>query len=194
MGHTTAFFRAFRPTPWPRRTLILRAVMLRFLLPLILLAAPATAQVRLIDAGIICPRESRGDLVEAPGTEAGHIRRIEEGLSFDLPDRLVPTMDLLSFGFRTELKPETPALAVTVVVTHPPMGPRGVEREQWADVMEPGMASLNLFTFEMDYEKVAGDWSFSIEVGGEPVVTVPFEVTETDGRGSVERVCFQFLA
>ncbi len=169
--------------------------MLRLLvLPLTLLATPAAAQVRLSDAGIICPRESRGDLVEAPGTEAGHIRRIEEGLSFDLPDRIVPTMDQLSFGFRTELKPGTPALDVTVVVTHPPMGERGVEREEWSDTIQPGTSSLNLFTFELDYEKVPGDWAFSIEVGGEPVVTVPFTVTETDGRGPVERTCFQFLA
>ena len=169
--------------------------MIRSLIILLtLLATPAASQVRLIDAGIICPRESRGALVEAPGTEAGHIRQIEEGLSFDLPDRIVPTMDLLSFGFRTELKPGTGPLAVTVVVTHPPMGERGVVREEWSDVLEPGNSSVNLFTFEMDYEKVPGDWAFSIEVEGKPVVTVPFEVTETDNRGRIEQACFQFLA
>lgn len=175
---------------------MLRILLAALLAPLLsaLAAAPAAAQVRLVDAGIICPRESRGELVEAPGTEAGHIRRIEEGLSFDLPDRVVPTMDQLSFGFRTELKPGTPALAVTVVVTHPPMGDREVEREEWADVIEPGLSSLNLFTFEEEYEKVPGDWSFSIEVDGDPVVTVPFTVTETAGRGPVELACFQFLA
>ncbi len=102
-------------------------------------------------------------------------------------------MDLLSFGFRTELKPGTPPLDVTVVVTHPPMGERGVEREEWLDVIQPGTTSLNLFTFELDYEKVPGDWAFSIEVDGAPVVTVPFTVTETDGRGAVEQTCFQFL-
>ncbi|CTQ31943.1 DUF3859 domain-containing protein [Jannaschia rubra] len=165
-----------------------------FLSLLLLSPVPAAAQVRLVGAGIVCPRESRGELVPAPGTEAGHIRRIEEGLIFDLPDRIVPTMDDLSFGFRTALKPGTPTQTVTVVVTHPPMGPRGVEREEWTDVIEPGTQSLNLFTFEEDYEKVPGPWTFAIELDGVPLVEVPFEVTEADGRGRIEQVCFQFLS
>lgn len=161
---------------------------------LALLAVPAAAQVRLIEAGIICPREARGELIEAPGTEAGHIRQIEEGVGFDLFARTVPTMDDLSFGFRTALKPGTGPTPVTVVVTHPPMGPRGVTREEWQDVMVPGETSLNLFTFEMDYEKVEGPWTFSIEIDGAPVVRVPFEVTREGGRGPVERACFQFMS
>ncbi|MCK0169392.1 DUF3859 domain-containing protein [Jannaschia sp. S6380] len=164
------------------------------LIPLLFCAAAAQAQVRLVEAGIICPREARGELIEAPGTEAGHIRRIEEGMSFDLLDRIVPTMDDLSFGFRTALKPGATTRDVTVVVTHPPMGPRGVEREEWDDVIEAGTESLNLFTFEEDYEKVPGRWTFAIEIDGEPVVTVPFEVTEDTGRGRVEQACFQFLS
>lgn len=158
------------------------------------LSGAAAADVRLLEAGIICPREARGELIEAPGTEAGHIRRIEEGLVFDLPDRIVPAMDDLSFGFRTALKPGAPPRAVTVVVTHPPMGPRGVEREEWEDVIGIGTNSLNLFTFEEDYEKVPGPWAFSIEIDGVPVVTVPFEVTAGTGRGRVEQACFQFLS
>ena len=161
---------------------------------LLTIVTPATAQVRLVDAGIICPRESTGELVEAPGTEAGYIRLIQQGQTFDLPDRIVPAMDNLSFGFRTALKPGMPMQDVTVVVTHPPMGDRGVEREEWSDVIEPGSESLNPFTFEMDYEKVPGAWEFSIEVDGTPVVRVPFTVTESEGRGRVEQACFQFLS
>lgn len=164
------------------------------ILLVLICAAPVAAQVRLVDAGIICPRKSTGELVAAPGTEAGHIRRIIEGLTFDLPDRIVPTMDSLSFGFRTSLKPGTPTQDVTVVVTHPPMGERGVEREEWTDVIEPGSESLNLFTFELDYEKVPGPWEFSIEIDGIPQVSVPFTVTETGGQGRVEQACFQFLS
>ncbi|WP_179381544.1 DUF3859 domain-containing protein [Jannaschia marina] len=160
----------------------------------LLCAAPAAAQVRLVEAGIICPRPTDGELIDAPGTESGFIRRIEQGLAFDLPDRTVPTLDQLSFGFRTALKPGTPEMDVTVVVTHPPMGERGIEREEWTDTLTPGTTNLNLFTFEYDYEKVLGPWTFSIEVAGEPVVTVPFEVTETENQGRVEQACFQFLS
>ncbi len=159
-----------------------------------LMAGAAQAQVRLVEAGIICPREAEGPVVDAPGTEAGFIRTIQDPVTFDLFDRTVPTMDNISFGFRTALKPGTPTQTVTVVVTHPPMGPRGVERQAWEDVIVTGTESLNLFTFEFDYEKVLGTWTFSIEVDGVPAVSVPFEVTENDGRGRVEQACFQFLS
>ncbi|WP_299816237.1 DUF3859 domain-containing protein [uncultured Jannaschia sp.] len=160
----------------------------------IALPGAAPADVRLLEAGIICPRESTGELVAAPRTEAGQIRLIDETLGFDLPSRTVPTMDDLSFGFRTELEPGVSARDVTIVVTHPPMGAAGMVRQEWDDVLLAGDASLNLFTFEEDYEKVPGTWTFSIEIEGTPVVVVPFEVTETDGRGAVEQVCFQFLS
>ncbi|MGB3407985.1 MAG: DUF3859 domain-containing protein [Jannaschia sp.] len=152
------------------------------------------AQVRLVEAGIICPRISSGTMIEAPGTEAGFIRQIEQGLEFDLADRIVPTMDNLSFGFRTALKEGTEAQDVTVVVTHPPMGPRRVEREEWRDTIYPGVTNMNVFTFEHDYEKVEGGWTFGIEIDGQAVVTVAFEVTRDAARGPVEQACFQFMS
>ena len=161
-----------------------------------LLALPGAgvAQVQLVEAGIVCPREAVGALVAAPGTESGTIRRIEGEVRFDLAGRVVPTMDDLSFGFRAALKPGAPPVAATIVVTHPPMGPRAVTRQEWEDTIVPGGDSLNLFTFEEEHEKVPGAWTFSIEVDGEPVVTVPFEVSPADGRGAVEAVCFRFLS
>lgn len=161
---------------------------------LLLGAGAAAAQVRLVEAGIICPRASSGDLVEAPGTEAGFIRQIEQGLAFDLFSRTVPTMDDLSFGFRTALKEGAAPQDVTIVVTHPPMGARGVVREEWSDTIRPGVANLNLFTFEQEYEKVPGRWTFGIEIDDVPVVTVAFDVTQDGGRGPVERACFRFMS
>jgi hypothetical protein len=158
-------------------------------------AGEAAAQVRLVEAGIVCPRVTTGELVPAPGTEAGTIRRIDQETSFDLSVRSVPMMDDLSFGIRTALDRADPEpRAVTIVVTHPPMGPRGIERQEWEDVLVPGMDSLNLFTFEFPYEKVPGLWVFSVEVEGEPVVAVPFQVGGPDARAPVETVCFRFLS
>ena len=161
---------------------------------LLCLASPVAAQVHLVEAGIICPRESDGLLVEAPGTESGVIRRIEAGLAFDLPDRTVPTLDQLSFGFRSALDAGEPETEVTIVVTHPPMGDRGVEREEWTDVLSPGAANLNLFTFEEDYEKVVGPWTFAVEIDGATVLSVPFEVAQGENVAAVEQACFQFLS
>ncbi|MEM9798494.1 MAG: DUF3859 domain-containing protein [Pseudomonadota bacterium] len=161
---------------------------------LALWSGAAQAGVALLEAGIICPRISTGELVEAPGTEAGFIRRIEQGMGFDLMDRTVPLMDNLSFGFRVGLKAGAEAMDVTVVVTHPPMGARGVTREEWTDTLWPGMTNLNLFTFEEDYEKVPGDWTFAIEADGETLVNVPFTVADTPATAPVDSACFQFMS
>ena len=164
------------------------------LLALCLAPTAAPAHVRLVEAGIVCPREARGALVEAPGTEAGVIRQIEEATAFDLFETTVPTVTNLSFGLRVALEPGEPSRDVTIVVTHPPMGTRAVVRQAWDDVILAGSESINLFTFEHDYEKVVGRWTFGVEVDGAPVVEVPFDVSEADGRGAVEAACFQFLS
>ncbi|MEM7490744.1 MAG: DUF3859 domain-containing protein [Pseudomonadota bacterium] len=160
----------------------------------LMLTHEASAQVRLIEAGIVCPRETSGELVPAPNTESGVIRQIDRETSFDLNAREVPTIDLLSFGFRTTLKDGVGPQEVAIVVTHPPMGERAVTRQEWVDVLAPGETNLNLFTFEEEYEKVPGPWAFSVEVDGEAVVTVPFMVVADGGRSAVEATCFQFMS
>lgn len=164
------------------------------LLALIFCAAPAVAQVRLVEAGIVCPRVTTGELLPAPGTETGTIRRIDQETVFDLPDRRVPMMTDLSFGFRTELQEGEEAREVQIVVTHPPMGPRGVVRQEWADTIYPGDTNLNLFTFEFPYEKVPGRWTFAVELDGAAIVSVPFEVGVETARGPVEAACFRFMS
>ncbi|PWJ20974.1 DUF3859 domain-containing protein [Jannaschia seohaensis] len=159
-----------------------------------LLASPAAAQVQLLEAGIVCPRTTKGELIEAPDTEVGAIRLIEGGVVFDLNARTVPTMSNLSFGFRIGLKESAPAQDVTIVVTHPPMGDRGVTRQSWGKSLLPGEAGLSIFTFEYDYEKVPGPWTFGVEIEGETAIEVPFQVTEEGGRGPVEAACFRFMS
>jgi hypothetical protein len=158
------------------------------------LALPVSAQVQLIEAGIICPRIVSGEMVEAPDTEVGAIRMIDQALSFDLDARKVPTITNLGFGFRVALEPGIAEQDITIVVTHPPMGERGVTRQAWRDRLVAGETNMNLFTFEFDYEKVPGLWTFSVEVDGEAVVSVPFEVAAEDARGPVEAACFQFMS
>jgi hypothetical protein len=169
-------------------------MLLRSALAALLAATPAWAQVQLVEAGIICPRIVTGELVEAPDTEVGAIRRIDQRLAFDLDARDVPTITNLSFGFRVALDPGEGDREVTIVVTHPPMGERGVTRQSWEDQLVAGQSSMSLFTFEFDYEKVPGTWTFAVEVEGEPVVSVPFEVAAPDARGPVEAACFQFMS
>ena len=169
--------------------------MLPRLAPLVLLlAAPAAAQVRLVETGIVCPRIVTGEMRPAPDTEFGEIRQIDQPVIFDLDARTVPTMTNLGFGFRIGLEAGQPARDVTIVVTHPPMGPRAVTRQSWSDRLEPGEDSVDLFTFEEDYEKVPGRWTFSVEIDGSVVVEAPFDVVAEGGHGPVEDACFQFMS
>ena len=169
---------------------------MRALALLLCLAAPsAAAQVRLIEAGIVCPAERDGTPTPAPGTEAGFITSIEEGLAFDLPDRVVPTMEKLSFGIRVGLKDGTPLLPIRVVTTHPPMGPRSVTRQTYESDIAPGDASLRIYTFDHGYEMVEGRWTFAIEsLGGDVLLEVPFDVVGRFGNARVDDVCLGNLS
>jgi hypothetical protein len=155
---------------------------------------PAAAQVRLIEAGVVCPREPEGELLPAPGTEMGAIRQIDRPITFDLPAREVPTIPLLSFGFRAALEAGAGPLDVDIVIEHPPLGEGRVTRQVWSDTLWPGEVSTNLFTFEFDHEMVPGDWTFAIETGGARLLSVPFTVVPARASGPVEDACFQFTA
>ncbi len=149
-------------------------------------ALPATAQVRLLETGIICPDAREGTLAPAPGTIAGHIRRLE-GITFDIPGRTVPLVPGLSFGMRIAVKSDTD-LAVRMVTRHPPMGPEG-RTEQTHDLVLPANGTyVRAYAFEFDYEMLPGLWALSVEVDGQPVITVPFEVTATPDL-RIDRIC-----
>lgn len=161
---------------------------------LILVAAPAAAQVRLVEAGIVCPGDRDGVEEAAPDTEAGFVTTIEEAVAFDLPDRVVPTLEKLSFGIRVALKDGAGATPITVTTTHPPMGPRAVTRQAYRSSLVPGDTSLKLYTFDLPYERVPGRWTFGIEIAGETVLEVPFDVVDRFGNARVDQVCLGNLS
>ncbi|MBM2577190.1 DUF3859 domain-containing protein [Jannaschia sp. Os4] len=162
---------------------------------LCLAGLPAAAQVRLVEAGVVCPGERDGVPTAAPGTEAGFITSIEEGIAFDLPDRVVPVMEKLSFGIRVGLKDGAPLLPIRVVTTHPPMGPRGVTRQTYESDLAPGAASLRIYTFDHGYEMVEGRWTFAIEaLSGDVLLEVPFDVVGRFGNARVDAVCLGNLS
>ena len=168
------------------------------LIPLILTvlaAAPAAAQVRLVEAGIVCPEiRERAERRPAPDTEAGHVDTLAGEVEFDLPDRAVPLIRHLSFGFRVALDADRPETPLTVVVEHPPFGERQVSRESWVQWVGPGETTMNLFTFDESYEMVAGPWTFAIELDGERLVEVAFEAGVPGAAERVDAVCLSMLS
>ena len=139
--------------------------------------------------GVICDVQLGGTR-PAPETLSGLLNVIDQNLPIDVETVQVPAELGLSFGIRASLSPGAAVPLVTVVVTHPPMGPEGVTVERWSAAMNYGDRSLNLFTFEKDYELVQGAWMFQLERDGEILLQQPFEVTAPGTVPAVQQGCF----
>lgn len=140
-------------------------------------------------AGVICEVELQGTR-PAPETLSGTLNLIDQERAIDVESLLVPAEVGLSFGIRTTLTPGASVPEVTVIVIHPPMGPDGVTTERWSAAMNFGEPSLNLFTFEHDYELVEGAWLFKLEFEGRTLLQQPFEVTAPGSVPAVQKACF----
>lgn len=156
-------------------------------------AAPGESYVRdpvvLIDHGIICQVTPEGAR-EAPDTIMGAINLIEQTRDMDVTTRVVPAKAGISFGVKFTLRPGAGDRDVTILVTHPPMGPEGVTTETWTSPLSEGRASLNMFTFEFPYEMVPGPWIMALEVDGERLMEQHFEVVSELAAPAVLSVCY----
>ena len=150
----------------------------------------ANSPVELLGAGVICEVELEGQR-EAPETVSGILNIVDQDREIDVATPRVPADLGLSFGVRAGLLPGTaiPGM-VDIVVTHPPMGDRGVTVERWQAVMNAGETSINLFTFQHDFEMVQGPWLFQIVSEGEVLLQQPFEVTPSGTVPPVQQTCF----
>jgi hypothetical protein len=139
--------------------------------------------------GVICDVELQGNR-PAPETYSGTLNLIAQDRAIDVETVQVPAELGLSFGIRAALTPGASVPDVTVIVTHPPMGQNAVTVERWSAAMNFGEASLNLFTFESDYELLEGMWLFQLEREGKVLLQQPFEVTAPGTVPVVQDTCF----
>ena len=139
--------------------------------------------------GVICEVELHGSR-PAPETMSGLLNLIDQDRAIDVKTVQVPADKGLSFGIRATLTRGAAVPEVTVVVTHPPMGPEGVTVERWSASMNYGEPTLNLFTFEKEYELVQGNWMFQLEHDGRVLLQQPFEVTAPGTVPAVQQACF----
>ena len=159
---------------------------------LVLLALPAWAQdahIRLLEYGVICDIETQGSR-PAPLTESGVLHYIDQTREIDVATAAVPARKGLSFGIRIVLAAGATSDATRIVVTHPPMGKRGVTVESWSTRLTPGVPNLNLFTFEYDYEQVEGRWSFAVVDHSGKVLEQHFDVLPAVSVPAVQEACF----
>lgn len=149
----------------------------------------ARAPVVMIDHGVICQTTPEGQR-PAPDTLIGAINLIGQSQDMDVTTRVVPARIGISFGVKFLLAPGAGDQDLRVVVSHPPMGEAGMERESWTATARDSGPSLNLFSFEFPYELVQGDWSFAIERDGERLMEQHFTVVPPNAAPGVLAVCF----
>lgn len=155
------------------------------------LALPASAQeagLRLLDHGVICQVVSEGTIA-APQTEQGRLNLIAQDRDIDVTTTLVPAELGISFGIRFISEGGGAPQPVSVVLTHPPMGPRGVTRQSWVTVLHPDDPGLALFTFEFPYEMVTGRWTLALEGEGVRLAEQGFDVVPAEAAATVLAAC-----
>ncbi len=108
------------------------------------------------EAGIICAPEVTGTL-PAPDTVAGVTNIVDGPVEFVSRGRNVPAVLGMGFGARAQAKSKD-LYAVTVVVTHPPMGAQSQTRQSYQTVVRADQKSVTLYQFDFDYELVPGPW------------------------------------
>lgn len=163
----------------------MKALMIAALIPVQAISAP---EVSLVDFGVICAVELAGQR-DAPLTESGTLNLIDQGREIDVTTTVVPAAIGLSFGIRAQTLSPAGGSA-RVVVTHPPMGPRGVTVESWTTPLEKDRAVLNLFSFDHDYELVLGHWTFQLVSSGQVLVEQRFDVVPPLNAPTTMDRCF----
>lgn len=166
-----------------------------------ILSLPALAQqvpgdvvspaIAFFEAGIICAPDPVA-IVPAPGTVAGVTNLIDGNPDFVSFGRAVPAVIGVGFGVRAGAAlrdfPD-----VTIVVTHPPMGPEGATVQSYATsigaatVAEDG--SLSFYHLEYDYELVTGRWTFTAQVGEDMLYSAAFDVVPPDSVPELAGLC-----
>jgi hypothetical protein len=171
-------------------------LMRRLALALALAALPALAadprdvtspRMAEVLSGVICSPE----VVEtqpAPDTIAGVSNVIAEDPPFVSEGRRVPAVIGVGFAVKARTVRED-LFGLTVIVTHPPMGPEGVTRQSF--VTDIGSADLSLIAwqFEYNYELVTGPWTISVSDGTEKLYTVGFDVVPPDMVPELAATC-----
>lgn len=169
--------------------MILRAAALA------LLAAAATARaqgieadpaaVGAVEAGVFCTEKTGGRL-EAPGTVSGFIDLVDE-VELVARTLVVPTAPGLTFGYRAAVLADAPD--AVQVVRHPAFRGLGAREQTMTAPLERGGTRLGLYTFDHDYERVEGPWTFEILHEGEAILRVTFRAVPPEAAPHFVGLC-----
>lgn len=129
----------------------------------------------LVDAGIFCPLDA-SQREEAPGTERGYIDILDGIALVDFKTTTVPGELGLGFGIRFQLEAGMEPREAFIITDHPPFGSPPVTRERYSTTVYSDSTNASLFTFDDDYEIQYGEWTLSVEIDGEIVLSQSFNI------------------
>ena len=125
--------------------------------------------------GAFCPIEAV-DSVPAPDTDAQKVDLLPVTPDIRWPGNLVPAMEGISFGIRTETIDDRLIDPVLIELNHPPFSESGTTRQSYLTVLGGTGASINAYSFDLPEEMVSGTWTFRAYHDGALLYEVTFEV------------------
>ena len=165
-----------------------------FTAALFVLASTAVAELETsseiisLEAGIVCAPEPVGS-IPAPGTVAGTTHVIDKEPEFVSTTQRVPAVLGVGFGVKTRAAAPEGIDVVTMVVTHPAMGPENTTTQNFQTRISGEDASLTFYQFDFTYELVLGMWQFTAISGDAALYTVAFEVVDPRQVPELAGVC-----
>lgn len=141
-----------------------------------------------LEAGVVCPPPAVGT-APAPGTVAGTTHIIEEEPPFVSTARRVPAVIGIGFGIKALAADDFGMEDVTVVVTHPPMGPDHVQTQQFGTRISGISPSITFYQFDYDYELITGQWKMVAIRENRVLYSVTFDVLPASAVPELASIC-----
>ncbi|MCC5974974.1 MAG: DUF3859 domain-containing protein [Rubellimicrobium sp.] len=161
---------------------------------LIWLAATAAAEGDVVgraigsfEAGVFCAPPTIGTR-PSPETVAGTTHVVDVTPEFLSNSRLVPAEIGFAFGVLARSK-SADLWDVTMVVTHPPMGPEGTTEQRFDTFIGADLPSMTYYQFDHESELLPGRWTLEARDGESVVYRASFTVLPPHEVPALAGVC-----
>lgn len=137
-----------------------------------------------VSFGIFCDRPPATASTDKD-TIKGTVERYAANPTLWRKTQVIPAVDGLLFGVLGREDPNSGA-PVTIVVDHPPLGPRGTTRESWETEMHSNRITFHGYYLGLSDGSPVGDWTMTALREGRELFAVEFEVvkaTRADRKG-----------
>lgn len=159
---------------------------------LFLASGPAFAEVEdfgaaRLEYGYLCT-PSATSAQDADDTASGTITEFDFHPEIKFHRTQIPAILGVSFGAHIQPKPDY-AGSVTIVVTHPPLGSKGLTRESWPAELPSDQYLYVGYGLSETWELVTGAWSMSAISQGREIFRIAFDLVDPSVLAEGTPVC-----